>query len=45
MTIPSSEVDRDVVRLRCSDLPSSLSGGDGEPELHEALLLPGLDPK
>lgn len=62
MTIPSSDVDTDVVRMRaladalaasfgdrimcpCSALPSSLSGGEAEPELHEAdELLPGLEP-
>lgn len=62
MTIPSSDVDTDVVRMRaladalaasfgdrimwpCSALPSSLSGGEAEPELQEAdELLPGLEP-
>lgn len=62
MTIPSSDVDTDVVRMRafadavacgscgdnimcpCSALPSSLRGGEAEPELHEAdELLPGLE--
>lgn len=45
--MPSSEVDSDVVRLRLFImllLLSSLSGGDDDPELHDALLLPGLEP-
>lgn len=61
MTMPSSDVDTDVVRMRalaasCGDImmwlcglwwawPSSLSGGEAEPELQEAdELLPGLEP-
>lgn len=62
MTMPSSDVDTDVVRMRafadvvaascgdrfiwpCKTFPSSLSGGEAEPELHEAEeLLPGLEP-
>lgn len=51
--MPSSDVDNDVVRwLRriivdvVVGAPSSLSGGDDEPEpeLHDALLLPELEP-
>lgn len=52
ITIPSSDVESDVVLLRCELsisicvglCPSSLSGGDEVPELHEALELPGLEP-
>lgn len=62
MTMPSSDVDTEVVRMRaladalaascgdkmmwpCSAFPSSLSGGEAEPELQEAdELLPGLEP-
>lgn len=58
MTMPSSDVDTDAVRVRAlsaswGDMmlcglwwawPSSLNGGDGEPELQEAEeLLPGLE--
>lgn len=51
MPIPSSDVDRDVVRIRFGlvdvficGAPSSLNGGDDEPEHHDdALLPPGLD--
>lgn len=47
--MPSSDVDSDVVRIRfglgAGGSPSSLNGGDDEPEHHDALLLPpGLDP-
>lgn len=53
-TMPSSDVETDVVRMRAlADAsfvmtlmlwPSSLSGGDDEPELQEADELPGLEP-
>jgi len=58
MTMPSSDVDTDVVRMRAlaaswGDImlcglwwawPSSLRGGEAEPELQEAdELLPGLE--
>lgn len=53
-TIPSSEVDTDVVRIRALAeslfvitpilWPSSLKGGDDDPELQEADELPGLEP-
>lgn len=48
ITMPSSEVDRDAVRLRLFItlllLLSSLNGGDDDPDDQDALLLPGLEP-
>lgn len=48
ITMPSSEVDRDAVRLRLFMtallLLSSLNGGDDDPDDQDALLLPGLEP-
>lgn len=50
MPIPSSDVDRDVVRgprrviTVVGAFPSSLNGGDDDPVLHDALLLDGLEP-